>query len=135
MEKLIFDNEIIVYCVAAKSFPDGVPEAHESLHRVVPFSEERKYFGISYPKGDGNLVYKAAASELYDGELKHHNLETFIIPKGEYLSITVSNYNQNIPAIGETFQRLIRDPSIDPKGFCLEWYVNNIDCKCMVITR
>jgi len=39
---------------------------------------------------------------------------------------------KNIPAIGETFQKIIADPRIDPQGVCVEWYFNNKDVRCMV---
>ena len=51
----------------AKSFPEGILEAHQTLHALVPYSQNRKYFGISRPE-NGNIVYKAAAEELIEGE-------------------------------------------------------------------
>lgn len=99
MENYIFDRDIKVFCVAAKSFPAGVRESHETLHSAVPYSRERKYFGISWPGKNGEIIYNAAASELRPGELDHLGLKTFIIPRGEYLSATILNYMQNIPAI------------------------------------
>jgi hypothetical protein len=38
----------------------------------------------------------------------------------------------NIPKIGEAFKKLIGHPHIDPKGACIEWYLDDQDCKCLV---
>ena len=29
-------------------------------------------------------------------------------------------------------QMLISQPDIDPNGYCLEWYLNDMDVRCMV---
>jgi hypothetical protein len=39
---------------------------------------------------------------------------------------------QKIPSIEKAFNRLTKDRRIDPHGVCLEWYVNNSTCRCMV---
>lgn len=121
-----------VFLVQADSFPEGVLKAHQTLHALVPYSPDRNYYGISYPDRDGSLTYKAAATELKTGELASHNLEEFIIPKGEYRATTILNFQQNMKAFSDVFQLLIKDPKIDPEGFCLEWYINDQDCMCMV---
>jgi predicted transcriptional regulator YdeE len=134
MEKETFklENDIKVFCVAAKSFPDGILESHQKLHSLVPLSDERKYFGISWWGENGNIIYKAAAEEIVHGELSKHGLEEFIIPNGEYLYITVKDFMQNIPAIGKAFEELTPDPRIDPKGACIEWYLPGNECRCMM---
>jgi hypothetical protein len=68
MDITTLENDIKVYYVAASSFPDGVQQAHETLHALMPFDAKRGYYGISYPEG-GTISYKAAAAELYEGEL------------------------------------------------------------------
>lgn len=35
MEKFILDRDIPVICIQAKSFPEGVLAAHQSLHSIV----------------------------------------------------------------------------------------------------
>ncbi len=128
-------NDIDVFCVQASSFPMGVQAAHEKLHKWAPFGTVRKYFGISWPDKDGNIQYKAAAEELKPGELSGHGFEPFTIKKGNFLCIDVHNYMKDIPAIGNAFNQLIKDDRIDPQGYCLEWYVSNELCKCMVPMR
>src|SRR5687767_3063413 len=132
METYHLEKDIHVFCKAATSFPDGVKEAHESLHRLVNFSTERKYFGLSWMDKNGNIIYKAAAEELTPGELSKHGLESFTIRKGNYIYIDVKNFMQNIPAIGQTFTQLKSDERIDPQGAAVEWYLNETDVRCMI---
>lgn len=128
--KLEKDNH--VFCKTAASFPDGVKEAHESLHRLISFSPERKYFGLSWMNEAGDIIYKAAAEELIPGELSKHQLEPFTIRKGDYIYIDVKNFMQDIPAIGQAFNELKSDKRIDPEGVALEWYHNEADVRCMI---
>lgn len=134
MEKYHLPEDISAMYITASSFPDGVLAAHQQLHSLVPRSESdnRKYFGISFPNHEGTIIYKAAAEELNDGEAESLGLETYLIKKGEYISIDISDFMNNIPSIGKAFEELIADPHIDPDGACVEWYMNDNDMKCMV---
>ena len=113
----------------------SVLEAHQTLHALIPYNNKRKYFGISWPDKSGNIIYKAAAEELVTGELANHNLETKTIPGGNYLFIDVPDLMKNIPEIGKAFDKLIHDERIDPNGFCIEWYLTQDLCRCMVKTK
>ena len=126
------EKDIHVFCKTAVSFPDGVKEAHESLHRLISFSPERKYFGLSWMNEAGDIIYKAAAEELIPGELSKHQLEPFTLRKGDYIYIDVKNFMQDIPAIGQAFNELKSDKRIDPEGVALEWYLNEADVRCMI---
>lgn len=133
METLTFGNDITVFYITATSFPAGVKAAHEKLHSLIPFSTTRKYFGLSRPESnDGTIIYRAAAEELEAGEAKKLNLDTMVLKKGRYTVITIHDYMKDIPAIGNAFQQLIALPGIDPQGYCVEWYVNNKEVKCMI---
>jgi len=131
MKILTFNNDIQVMYVQAVSFPNGVMAAHEKLHSIVPHSTERKYLGISRPE-NGSIQYKAGAEVLKPGEAEQYGLKTLVLPKGNYISVTINDYMKNIPAIGNTFQQLIAQPGIDPEGYCVEWYLNDKDVICMV---
>ncbi len=133
METTIFDNDIKVLYVAAKSFPDGIMEAYQKLHGLVPFSTStnRKYFGLSRPE-NGVIGYKASAEELIPGEAAALKCDTLILKKGKYVSQTISDYAKDIQSIGCTFKELLATPGIDPEGYCVEWYFNDKDVKCMV---
>lgn len=132
METYHLDKAIKILCVPAESFPDGVLAAHQKLHAMIPFSTERKYLGISHGSEQGTIIYKAAAEVLNEAEIAQTGLETFILKKGDYISINIKNYREDIPAIGKAFQELLANPDIDPNGVCVEWYVSDKDVQCMV---
>jgi hypothetical protein len=135
MKQYILEENITVFCITAASFPAGVQEAHRKLHNIVPLSPLRKYFGISYPVGKGVIEYKAAATELTGEELSKHLPDQFTIMSGNYIYIDIPDFMKHIPAIGEAFKKLISDERIDPTGVCIEWYLNENNCRCMVKTK
>jgi len=60
METINLDKDINVLCVTAKSFPDGIMEAFDQLHSIVPIAQKGRQFGISRPNRNGEIIYKAA---------------------------------------------------------------------------
>jgi predicted transcriptional regulator YdeE len=132
MEIITIGNDIPVMYITASSFPEGVLTAHQSLHALIPFSEKRRYFGLSRPEGNGDIIYRAAAEETYDGEARELGLEVIKLKKGRYVSLLVENYMKDISSIGKAFQALLAHPDIDPQGYCVELYVSQTDVQCMV---
>jgi hypothetical protein len=126
------ERDITTLCVTATSFPEGVLAAHEKLHALVAFSPNRKYFGISYPIGQGKIMYQAATEMTAADDADTLGCDVFFIKKGQYLSVLIPNFHSDVPSIGRTFQALLDDPRIDPHGYCLEWYLNDTDVRCMV---
>jgi hypothetical protein len=131
MDKTLIRNDIRVFFVTAKSFPQGIMAAFDELRSIVPGSEVRTYYGISRPE-KGIITYKAAVEELYPGEAENLGTETMVIKKGEYVSSTLMQFMKNVEEIGCTFQKLLSEPELDPDGYCIEWYFNETDVKCMV---
>ena len=91
MEIYHLEKDINLFCVTATSFPEGVQAAHRELHSLLPSTEGRNFFGISYPKGKGEILYRAAVEELYSGEGEKSGCELFTIKRGDYLSETLSD--------------------------------------------
>lgn len=132
METITLDKDINVFFVTAKSFPDGVLDAHNKLQELVPFLADRNYFGISRPE-NGLLVYRAATEEKSQGEAEKYKCDTLILKKGEYISLTVNDFKKNPQSIQKTFQKLFSNPGLDPQGYCVEWYLNDKEAvKCMI---
>ena len=131
MQTFIIENDIKVFTVQAESFPNGVLAAHQKIHSVVPFSTDRKYFGISRPES-GTISYWAAAEEREEGEGEKLGFGSFTIPHGEYAFVELHDYMKDTSVIGKTFQELLAIPDLDPNGFCLEWYISDKDVRCMV---
>jgi hypothetical protein len=132
MEIFTLDNDVKVFCETAKSFPDGILKAHQELQSIVPFSDQRRYFGISYPNEKGVIIYNAATEEIYQGEAEEFGCETFIIESGRYISVMINDFMSHVESIGEAFHQLTSQPDIDPEGYCIEFYLNEKDVRCMV---
>lgn len=134
METIVIDQDIHLLCVRASAFPDGVMEAHNKVHAFVPAAGGRSYYGISRPE-QGTIVYKAGV-ELKDGEgADLPGTEIITLPKGRYISMTINDFMSDIQSIGTTFQHLLQQPDLDPKGYCVERYLNEKDVQCMVRLR
>lgn len=135
MKTVVLEKDIKVLFIEAKSFPEGIMEAHERLHELVPFDRDRRYFGISRPEG-GPIVYKAAAEQAYSGEASELNCGSMTLKKGRYISNTVRNFKQDPQKIEKTFRKLLMHDDLDPQGYCVEWYQNDQDAvKCMIRLR
>lgn len=132
METITFDKDIKVFYITATSFPDGALAAHQKLHALIPFTTDRRYFGVSRPENGMQIIYKAAAEELEPGEGEKLKLETLILKKGKYISLIIHDFIKDIPAIQKTFNLLISQPDIDPQGYCVEEYIDQKDMLCMV---
>ena len=131
MQTINLISDIIVACVRASSFPDGVMGAHQQVHQLVPFDGSRRFFGISYSSGKGKIEYMAAA-EYLPGDQCFENFEKYVIKKGNYLLVEIRDFRKDVMAIGQTFQAMISRPDIDQQGACIEWYPNLTDVHCMV---
>ncbi len=137
MEIFSIEQDIPVITVKAASFPDGIMAAWEKLHSLLTPDIQRKFYGISRPdpSANGGIVYLAAAAESFAGEAASLGAEMFSIQKGNYLSETISDWKTNVALIGSCFQRLIKDPRVDPQGYCLEIYHGDADVHCMVLLK
>lgn len=132
MQNYTLPSDIKTFCVQAKTFPEGIVEAHKKLHSLVPPSNTRRYFGIAVKETKEQMVYYAAAEELSEGEAEKYNCKTFIISAGEYISVRIDDFHKDIPSIARTFKELRSEPRIDPNGASIEMYLNEKDILCMM---
>lgn len=132
METYTIQKNIPCFRIKASSFPDGVLEAHQQLHKLFDFDGKRRFFGISHPEGSGKIAYWAAVEKLDGDDQGHHAMDEFVIPAGEYYGKDIPNFRADIPSVGRTFQELLMHPQLEHNGFCLEWYYNMNDVRCMV---
>jgi hypothetical protein len=130
MDNYTFQKDVPTYCVTAESFPEGIAAAHQQLQLLLPRNDRRDYFGISWPDENGIIIYKAAA-EIMKGE-SLPGLETFVIENDPYNAFYIYDYAKNPDSIGEAFALLLKQHEVDPHGYCLEWYINAHDVKCLV---
>lgn len=131
MKSLHLENDIVVHCITAQHFPDDISETHERLRNLVKPDVKREYFGISWMGQANRIVYKAGVTELLKGEFTELLPDFFIIRRGEYCYIDIEDYEQHLKSISEAFELLLQNKRLDPKGACIEWYMN-ADCRCML---
>lgn len=133
METVILENDIKVFYVTAKSFPEGIGEAINKLHSLFSFSKERRIFGLSRPENNSGIIYRAAAEEMYDGEAEKLQCKTLLIPKGKYMAIVVHDFRKDIMSIDKAFKQLLNLPNLDPQGYCVEQYASDAEVvTCMI---
>lgn len=132
IEKYILEKDINVICMEAKTFPEGITEAFQKINSCVPSSSGRRYFGLSRPDEGGTIIYKAAIEENFSGEAETLNFESFTVKSGEYASILIPDFMQNLLEIGNAFKKLTSLQEIESEGYCLEMYLNAKDVLCMI---
>lgn len=132
MKPYKLEHSIKLFTVTASSFPEGIGDAYQKLHSFDPDNESRRCFGLSKPNKKGELIYKAAAEELNEGETEKFNCESFIIEAGNYITLDVHNYMDDMQKIGDAFHTLLKHPDIDPDAHCIEWFQDRVDLICMV---
>lgn len=131
METNKLNQDVKVFCVTADTFPNGVEAAYNKLYAIAG-NDGRTVYGLSKPNEKGAIIYKAAATEKFDGEGGQLGLETFTIPKGEYVTETIHNWKNNMQKFGPTFQALLDNPRLDWASWCVEWYKSDDEVVCMV---
>jgi len=129
MQIYTLEQDIPVLCERAHSFPEDIMGAFERLQ--TKYEAHRTMYGLSRPE-EGKIVYMAAADRQNSDDTAAMGCEVFDIPKGRYAYVDITDWAANIPAIGKTFDELCHLPGIDPQGYCVEWYVNPKDVRCMV---
>jgi hypothetical protein len=131
MNTFSLQEDIHVFYVTAKSFPDGILDAFHAVEKLIPDTAGRARYGISSPV-NGVIIYKAAITELFPGEGKNYNCESFVITKGDYSIQTLHNPNNDSAIFRNTFQKLLSTPLLDKTFPCVEWYKSPTDVVCMV---
>lgn len=132
MQHLTLSSNISLLCVKATSFPDGIMQAFKTLYSIFPPSGERRSFGLSCGNEQNGIDYWACAEELDIDVLNENELQRITIRAGDYNYEDFPNFMQNLPAIGETFQRILSATPHHTHGYCVEEYLNDSDVRCLV---
>ncbi|WP_221391773.1 hypothetical protein [Dyadobacter sp. NIV53] len=131
MEQFEIKKEVRLICQQAESFPDGIMDAFSKLQASLPNCADRTWYGLSKPD-HGDIIYKAAVTELSDTEAEVNGFESFIVTSGTYLTKIVTDWRQDTEVIGTAFNELLKDPQLDPSSYCVEWYLPDDKLMCMV---
>lgn len=125
---LNIENDIRLICAKAKSFPTGVLDAFKTIEKSHPDFCKRTFYGLSCGNAQGGIDYWAAV-EYKNGDQVPQHLETKNVRKGIYEGELIENFRSHTPAIGETFQQLLKHPKLDRNSFCVEKYLEeNVIC-------
>ncbi len=71
-----------IFCITAKSFPFEIKQAFGSLINRLPGTEGRTFFGIAFQDKTGDMIYKAAVLESFEGEAEKLGCENSLLRKG-----------------------------------------------------
>lgn len=130
MDSYTFQEDLIVACVTSPNGIEGADDAMATLRSLLSPHERRQFFGIYWPGVDGG-TYKAAAT-LTESDSVKQGLGAFTIKNGPYNSFYIKDYKSQPDAVVKAFDMLRNQHEVDPDGYCLEWFVNENDVKCMV---
>lgn len=129
MHTYYLKKDIRVFYTTAASFPEGIEDAFCTLMERVPESEKRAVVGFSCVDIEGCISYHAAMIEQYENEGEKYGFSAFIIPSGEYLTETVTNWRSKVASVEHTFRKLARHPNASCP--CVELYEGD-NMICMV---
>jgi hypothetical protein len=73
--------------------------------------------------------------EVFPGETKKYEHETFTVEKDEYFSVKVKDWHSKTDCLKDIFHDKMRDEHIDNMKPCIEWYKSNDEMLCMMKTK
>lgn len=132
VKKMNFPFSLKVFGVHVKTFPFGIGAAFDALMNRMSGDRNRSYFGISELSLNGDILYYAAAEEMFEGEAKQYGYDIYIVKQGEYLTVTVTDWKKKTACIKDVFEAMLDDHRIDKRNPCIEWYKNEDEMVCMV---
>lgn len=132
IETWIQKSEVKLIVEKAEDFGKGIAEAFVRLaEKLNTPGVHRDCYGIVL-KEDGQMNYYAAFTELREGEASEMNLPAKFIEAGNYQSILVNEWNNNLLYIGPTFDRLLQSGLVDTNADCIEYYKTEQELICMI---
>jgi len=132
METYNLKNDLKVFGKEVRTFPLGVAEAFHELLTMIPDGSHRAYYGLSHIDEMGKIIYKAAAEENYAGEAEKYNCKRYLIEKGEYLAVSITNWRDNTDCIKDVFHDMMEDDRADKTKEVVEWYKTETEMLCLV---
>ena len=125
------DQSFTVFGRKVTTFPEGIGEAFTQLSNDVPSGSTRDYYGISYCENN-EIQYFVTTGELISGEAKRSKAEVFEIEAGEYLAVTLHEWQTKTDSIKGIFHDMMHDHRIDLAKPCIEWYKTDDEMICLI---
>ncbi len=130
MEIYYQPEDMTVFGVQVKTFPDGIKEAFDGL--MGSFGKSRSYYGISWLDENDRVQYYAMVPEDFKGEANKYQYEKLIITKGGYYTETIYNWLSKLDSIKDTIHGLMPNNRPDKINPCVEWYKSDDEMLCMI---
>jgi hypothetical protein len=128
-------NDITLIVEKAENFGSGIAEAFVRLaEKIGHQGVKRDCYGIII-QVNNEMNYFAGYSELHDNEASEKGLPISIIPAGNYQSILIENWNQNLLKIGPTFDQIVRSNKVDRTSPFIEFYQTEQKLICMIQSK
>ena len=132
METYNLKNDLKVFGKEVTTFPLGIKEAFSALLDMMPDGSKRTYYGVSYLDKTGKIIYKATAEEKYEREAEKYNCERYVIEKGEYLAVIITDWLTKTDCIKDVFHDMMEDDRADKTKEVVEWYKTETEMLCLV---
>ena len=97
----------------------GAAEAFRQLEARLPGLRRRRFYGTFQPP-DG--PYRACVAIEPGDDPRAMGLAEWTIPGGEYGRAKLDDWEDHIPEIGRTFERMARECERDPRRPSVEFY-------------
>ncbi|WP_416866405.1 MAG: hypothetical protein ACMVP2_01380 [Imperialibacter sp.] len=131
MEIIHIPHDIKVFGHQVNAFPNGVGDAFDAIVERVEGGFSRPFYGLSRMKGN-DVIYMAAAIEKFPEEGKQLGYEEYVIRKGNYAAITVTDWHSKLSALPGVFSELMKIEGLDPEHWAVEWYKDDDELVCML---
>lgn len=125
------ESDLRLFGIHVDDFPQGIQATFKKLEDMLPTRKGRKFYGI-YTNNVSSEKYFAAVLEQYKNEGDKYNCSSIILPKGEYLALTIKNWSQKLDQIESIFDELFNDPRTDSNSESIEYYKSMTDLVCIV---
>lgn len=117
-EIVVLPDLPVMYVESASGLA-GAADAFDRLEARFPSLKGRKFYGTFQPPAG---PYRACVAIQPGDEPSALGLPTWTIPGGKYRRGKVANWEQNMPEIGKTFQRMADAHARDASRPSIEFY-------------
>jgi len=97
----------------------GGAKAFDALEAPFPTLKGRKFYGTFQPPAG---PYRACVAIAPSDDVAALGFPTWTIPGGKYSRAKIANWEQNLPEIGKTFQRMRQENEHDETRPSVEFY-------------
>jgi hypothetical protein len=128
----VIENDIELMVEKSNDFGQDIAQSFVRLaEKIGHQNEKRDCYGL-ITKSEMKTIYYAGFTQVNPNEAKDKNIETMNLPKGNYQSILIENWNQKLLEIGPTFDQILKSGKVDTMSPCIEFYKSESELICMV---